>query len=118
MARDDYYVLVYKILSYLYACLKKGIAPDVDEISAESPSIDITRPYWNYIMCHLLDEELIEGAFKVDIGNTQGVKLAPNFSITPKGITYLEENAMVKKVERFMGNQIVKTASGLLGLKI
>ncbi len=24
MAKDDYFVLVYKVLSYLYACLKKG----------------------------------------------------------------------------------------------
>lgn len=118
MARDDYYVIVYKILSYLYACLKNSMAPDLDEISAESPKIDISRQYWNYIMLHLIDEELIEGAFRVDMGDTQGIKFAPNFNITPNGITYLEENTMIKKVERFMGNQLIKTASGLLGLKL
>ena len=118
MARNDYYVIVYKILSYLYACLKNSAVPDLDEISAESPKIDIGRAYWNYIMLHLLEEGLIEGAFRVDMGDTQGIKFAPNFSITPKGITYLEENTMIKKVERFMGNQLIKTASGLLGLKL
>lgn len=59
-----------------------------------------------------------EGAFRVDMGDTQGIKFAPNFNITPNGITYLEENTMIKKVERFMGNQLIKTASGLLGLKL
>lgn len=27
MAKDDYFVVVYKILKYLYECLKKGEKP-------------------------------------------------------------------------------------------
>ena len=26
MAKDDYHVIVYQMLSYMYQCLKKGIA--------------------------------------------------------------------------------------------
>lgn len=28
MAKDDYFVLVNKLLRYLYKCLKQGLAPD------------------------------------------------------------------------------------------
>lgn len=45
MAKDDYFVMVYKILSYLYVQLKSG--EDVDEkiISHDSSILQINKRY-------------------------------------------------------------------------
>ena len=58
MAKNDYPVIVYQILSYLYKCLKSG--DDVQEIllNYDSPMLDkINKRYWEYIMHNLGDCE-------------------------------------------------------------
>lgn len=49
MARDDYFIIAYRILAYLYVCLKEGVQPDISYISADSPAIGINESYWEYI---------------------------------------------------------------------
>ena len=46
MAKDDYFVIVYQILSYLYQRLKRGESVDARMISAESDLYTIPRSYW------------------------------------------------------------------------
>ena len=36
MARNDYYVIAYQILAYLYECLKEGAKPDMEYLSPEN----------------------------------------------------------------------------------
>ena len=43
MAKDDYFVIVYQILSYLYQRLKRGESVDARMISAESDLYTIQR---------------------------------------------------------------------------
>lgn len=43
MAKDDYYVIVYKILAYLYVQLKAGENVDEQMISHDSPIININK---------------------------------------------------------------------------
>lgn len=64
MAKDDYHVIVYQILSYLYDCLKKGMDPDPKQISCRSEFFSINERYWSYIMVSLLDYGFIEGCTK------------------------------------------------------
>ena len=118
MAKDDYYVLIYKILTYLYECLKAGIKPDIEEISHNAPAINIKESYWKYIMVHLLDEGLIEGAQKVEIRGVAGIKIDPGLNITPLGIEYLKENSTIRKVEKILDSPVVKLAGGAIGLKL
>ena len=54
MAKDDYFVLAYRILSYLYACFKAGERPDMDCISADVLHIPVG--YWFNIMRSLTEE--------------------------------------------------------------
>lgn len=56
MAKDDYFVLAYRILSYLYACFKAGERPDMDCISADVLHIPVG--YWFNIMRSLTEEGL------------------------------------------------------------
>lgn len=39
MAKDDYFVIVYQVLKYLYECLKKGEQPESSYLRAGRYSI-------------------------------------------------------------------------------
>ena len=93
MAKDDYFVIAYKILKYLYECLKKGKQPDVAVLDADFFSI--SAQYWVYIIRNLYEEGHIAGVTVLD-GGFAGMR--PDVEITPKGIQYLEENSMFRKV--------------------
>ena len=50
MAKDDYHVIVYKLLAYLYRCLKDGEAIQTDLLEPGSRMINVNQNYWGYIM--------------------------------------------------------------------
>ena len=54
MPRDDYFRLVFKVLSELYTALKAGECIDVTKLTAEA--LRIPQAYWAEIMCNLLDD--------------------------------------------------------------
>ena len=100
MPRDDYFRLVFKVLSELYTALKAGEGVDVTRISASA--LKIPRGYWAEIMANLLSDgytkvyvvrEYITGSA---VDGIEGIK------ITPKGIEYLKENSMMRKVLTYL----------------
>ncbi len=61
MAKNDYPVIVYQILSYLYKCLKSGDDVQSALLNYDSPMLDkINKRYWEYIMHNLVKYNLIE----------------------------------------------------------
>ena len=98
MARDDYFTIVYKILGYLYECLKKGIEPDPEKIGPETEWYSINQRYWLYIMKHMIDGGYIEGAEYRSYADGDEIIHLERASITPEGIEYLLDNRMIKKV--------------------
>lgn len=97
MAKDDYFVVVYKILKYLYDCLKHGKIPDFKEIDYEH--LDINEDYWKYIIVNLLESNLVKGV-KVIESNHGLIIRNINIQITPTGIEYLFENSLLQKIKR------------------
>ena len=104
MARDDYYVIVYQILSYLYQCLKKGKPVNPDMISNSNKYFNINQQYWEYIMYNLVRYEYIEGLvlLEVDGKDYPYVENLEKATITPKGIDYLCDNSFMKKAKHFL----------------
>lgn len=102
MAKNDYYVIAYLILSYLYECLKQDIKPDIKQIANDAQNIDIPYNYWCYIIKHLYQDGYIEGVAIVKTLAGEGVKLKSDFMITPKGIEYLDENSSMAKAKDFV----------------
>ena len=104
MARDDYFVIVYKVLTYLYQCLKEGTKVEERLLTHESPYIKVSEKYWNYILWHMQKAELIEGV--EFLGNNLGDIPYPlewnKCRITPNGIAYLSENSLMKKAKDFL----------------
>ena len=80
MAQNDYFVIVYQVLKYLYECLKKGEKPEACYLTASA--YNIPENYWQYIILSLITEEYVKGI------------------ITPKGISYLFENSLIEKAKR------------------
>lgn len=101
MNKDDYFVIVYKILGYLYDCLKAGEDPDKDLISHEY--LQINEKYWAMIMSDLQEEGFIDGVSVIKAQKKIcGVKINPYVQIKPKGIRYLQENSIFEKVIKYL----------------
>lgn len=98
MAKDDYHVLVYVILSYLYDCLKKGKEIDLDLLEPEA--LDIPYPYWKMIFKNMYRQGLVEGVCVCkDKEGTIVQMVEGELEITPEGIEFLANNSMMKKIQ-------------------
>lgn len=100
MAKDDYYVIVYQILSYLYRCLKSGTDVDVSRLSPQM-LYGISRKYWLYIFENMQEEGLIRGFEHREYIGGESVSI-DSIQITPEGIGYLSENRFIAKAEKFL----------------
>ena len=98
MARDDYFRLVYLILTRMYKALKEGKPVDRKYISDET--FGIPYSYWANILVDLSRKELISGVTVKE--NIIGEALVDfhNPRITYEGVEYLNENGMMKKVQK------------------
>ena len=114
MAKDDYYVIAYRILAYLYACLKAGEPVDISYIAAQSDAINISQNYWEYIISHLYEDGYIEGITLMPVTGreTKAVKVNQNVMITPKGIDFLQNNSAMNKAKEFL-KTLKETIPGL-----
>lgn len=95
MAQNDYFVIVYRVLKYLYDCLKKGEKPEAEYLVASTYSIP--ENYWIYILLSLINEEYIKG---IRVNSTKGGVIFGDLQeaiITPKGIEYFFENSLIEK---------------------
>lgn len=100
MAKDDYFVIAYRILTYLYECFKQGERPDISLFGPDA--LGINNGYWGNMMDSLLSEGYIKGiAVLPKMGGGFGIKIL-ELTITQKGIEYLQDNSKMAKVRDFM----------------
>ena len=103
MAKDDYFVIAYKILAYLYANLKACEELDVKMIMHDSSYINIGESYWCYIIEHLLKDGYIEGVgIKTGFDGFVYISNLNKIMITPLGIEFLKDESKVQKVKNFL----------------
>jgi yjcQ protein len=106
MSKDDYHVLAYQLLFYLYDCLRHGEVPDADQVlwNDAHAAVKVNERYWNYVLRHLSDAGYIEGiSFLSILGRADPQpRIDGAVNITPKGIDYLDENSNMKKAYRFL----------------
>ena len=67
MAKDDMEVIMYKILKYLYECMKKDISPQLEDFSWDSKLFHIPQNYWCKIIVTFTLECLKSAGFRVTI---------------------------------------------------
>ena len=93
---DDYPVIEYKILSYLYGCLKQGKEPDSRKI--DKSKMGINERYWEKVIYSLADEREITGVYEGDNGRV----VFKGLSITRKGIKRLFQDDMMRMASEYL----------------
>ena len=104
MSNNDMHVLIYKILNYLYECLKKGIHVDLAEFIRDCNLENVSEQYWQSVIEELDQHGYIKGVIIKSIKTQKIVLLKDNFGITLEGVEYLQENSMMSKVKDFLGS--------------
>ena len=103
MAKDDYYVIAYKILAYLYKQLKNGEEIDPEMLMYDGGLFQINRTYWVYIFDNLTERGYIRGLHNIKVGNGSLIReQLPYCEITPLGIDYLCDNSLIEKAKQFL----------------
>lgn len=99
MAKDDYQVIVYQVLAYLYQCLKKDIEIEEKYLVSQGKLFNINSSYWSFIMSNLVEDGLVKGPTLKKVWGMKYplIENLEDISITPKGIQYLTDNAFIKK---------------------
>ena len=104
MAKNDYFVIVYKVLGYLYDCLKKGLDPNLNYLDQIFEASNIGSDYSDYIYSSMYKEGLIQGISLISMQNKKfpGIKFLQDFTITPLGIEYLQNNSSMAKAAEYL----------------
>lgn len=95
MSKDDMHVVIYKILTYLYQCLKEGVKPNVQQAQK---ICNINPIYWNAVVDDCIDK----GYIKVPI-KSPFTEVYYELRITSDGVEYLDEAKPMNKVKQVIG---------------
>ena len=103
MSKNDYHVVVYQILSYLYVQLKAGESVDGNLIKHDSSYLGINERYWKYVIENLMLQGFITGPVITKAwGNEKIISGLDDAQITPAGIEYLCDNSFIAKAKEFL----------------
>lgn len=117
MANDDYFVIVYRLLSYFYECLKNGKNPIMVEFRSEA--LGINNIYWCYVMDDLSANGHINGIYE-PVSTLSVERALTKLRITSKGIEYMYTNPLMLKAKESVEiiNEVVQDLKdGLYGNK-
>lgn len=105
MSKDDYHVLVLKILQFLYNRLKGKTAKDPEEyLQALTKDFPVQPEYFERILADLTEDGLISGyrVARAWGGDVIVLTVRAEIQITRKGIDYLFNNSNLEKAKQFM----------------
>lgn len=115
MAQDDMEIVMYKILSYLYRCMKDGKRPKAEDMCCECQMFHISASYWGKIMDELILNEYIRGFNRIPTKGATIIQMRDDAGITYKGREFLIENAGMKRAAAFLGGAFSVILDGIVG---
>lgn len=101
MAKDDMHVVIFKILAYIYDCMKSG--KPVDKSVIECEPLEIPESYWTQIMRELVEHGYVSG-ITVRSTTAKDVVLLSDPRVTLDGVEFLMENSMMSKAARLVAD--------------
>ena len=102
MAHDDLHVLMYKVLAYLYDCMKTGKEPQKSMLSAEGPIFQgVPESYRVHVMREIELKGLVRGVIVRYADNT-GTVVVDDPCVTLEGVGFMQENTMMRKSASFL----------------
>lgn len=99
MAQNDMHVVMYKILCYLYDCMKRDVDPDADCFNYVA--MGIPERYWCDIMRELFGKHFISGVMVVPSGSSVKIVLQRP-RVTMDGVEFMQENTMMSKARDYL----------------
>lgn len=104
MTKDDYEVIVYQILAYLYNCLKKDIKIETKYLEPQGKLFIINTQYWQFIIYNLYNDALIDGISLTKVWGDKYPLISEleDIGITPKGIQFLTDNSFINKATEML----------------
>ncbi len=110
MAKNDYFIVAYRILARLYDFFKAGERAEMEAFSPDA--LGISNGYWVNVMESLYNEGYITGIyFSVSLGGITDAKIF-NLKITQRGIEFLENNSCIAKAKKLL-KEVKETVPGL-----
>lgn len=100
MAHNDMYVVMYRIVAYLYDRMKKGERPVDSEWSASA--LGIPDRYWSRIVSELASHGYVGGVAVTEVGSGDIVVCLVDPYVTMEGVAFAKENSMMAKAKRFL----------------
>ncbi len=104
MAKDDYDVVLFKILTYLYGCMKRKCIFDIYEFNAVILKQSVKEEYLSDILFMATDDGMIKGLKFVNAwgGNKIIANDLSEMRITSAGIRYLKDNSKMQEVKNYL----------------
>lgn len=114
MAKDDYEVVTYRILVYLYACMKRKIIFDETVFRKTVRRNVEDDSYFTDIIRLIQSEGLIENVAIIRAWGNEYIIASDlaDMSITASGIRYLKENSRMKQI----GEMLKESADMMVSL--
>lgn len=100
MAKDDMFVIMFKILSYLYECMKTDVKPEKYKYSAAY--LGVPESYWQKIILELKRHQYVRGVEVTEYMDGKTIITLQNPYITSEGVQFLGENTMIAKAIKFL----------------
>ena len=100
MAQNDMFVVMYKIIAYLYDCMRRGIDPQQGEYSADA--LGIPERYWRDVMRELSRNHFIIGVTLMPHGFDDVTVKLDRPRVTMQGVQFASENSMMGKARLFL----------------
>lgn len=120
MAKDDYDVIAYRILTYLYACMKRKILFDEATFRAAVRKNVDSEEYFTTVLKLMTDEGLIEGLVIIRAWGDTYILASDirDMRITASGIHYIKDNSMMRKIGETLRESadIISELASLIGL--
>ena len=116
MAKDDMEVVMYKILKYLYECMKRDVVPDLRKYGWNSDLIDIPQQYWCTIIKILVEKGFVNGFVVKPAKDGIHIQTEPPIGITYEGREFLRENSGMQKAKEVCGETFDVLLSAAIGI--
>lgn len=104
MAKDDYEIIVYKILVYYYACMKRKALYDKD-IFRKTICKDVeSDEYLTDVLITMQEDGLIRGIETTGAWGNVRILISDlsDVRITSAGISFLKDNSKMQKVKNIL----------------